>query len=51
MTFAVCARDYITAHAAGWRSAKHAAQWMATLNTYAFPIFGRLPGRLSTSDW
>jgi integrase len=43
MTFADCARDYIIAHAAGWRSAKHAAQWMATLNTYAFPIFGRLP--------
>jgi integrase len=43
MTFAECAEAYIAAHQAGWRNAKHAAQWMATLSTYAFPIFGRLP--------
>jgi len=42
-TFAECARAYIEAHAAGWKSAKHAAQWTATLETYAFPILGKLP--------
>jgi integrase len=26
-----------------WRNAKHAAQWPATLGTYAYPVFGDLP--------
>jgi integrase len=43
MTFAQCASAYITAHAAGWKNAKHAGQWTATLDTYAFPIIGALP--------
>ena len=34
---------YIASHRAGWRNAKHAAQWAATLKTYASPILGRLP--------
>src|SRR5215471_16632358 len=34
MTFAECAEAYIAAHQAGWRNAKHAAQWTATLTTY-----------------
>src|SRR5215831_3072323 len=42
-TFAECADAYIKAHRAGWRNAKHAAQWEATLNTYANPVFGSLP--------
>ena len=42
-TFEECARAYIEAHAPGWKSEKHAAQWTATLETYAFPILGRLP--------
>ncbi|GAB2750065.1 site-specific integrase [Melaminivora jejuensis] len=41
-TFASCADDYIKAHEAGWKSAKHAAQWTATLETYAYPIIGGL---------
>ena len=36
-TFASCAAEYIKAHEAGWKSAKHAAQWSATLEAYAFP--------------
>lgn len=43
MTFRQCAEAYITAHAAGWRNPKHAAQWPATLETYVYPVFGSLP--------
>ncbi len=34
-TFEACAQAYIEAHRTSWRNAKHAAQWDATLNTYA----------------
>ncbi|HZS85299.1 MAG TPA: integrase arm-type DNA-binding domain-containing protein [Stellaceae bacterium] len=40
--FADCARRYVEAHKAGWRNAKHAAQWESTLKTYAEPILGRV---------
>jgi integrase len=43
MTFNQCVKAYITAHRAGWRNVKHAAQWISTLETYASPIFGTLP--------
>jgi hypothetical protein len=43
MTFAECADAFITAHAPGWRNEKHAAQWRATLKTYAEPLLGGLP--------
>src|SRR5258708_23577467 len=33
LTFHVCAEQYIAAHRAGWRNAKHAAQWVATVKT------------------
>jgi integrase len=42
-TFKQCAENYIKSHRAGWRNAKHAAQWGATLATYAEPIIGSLP--------
>ncbi len=42
-TFKEVAAGYITSHAAGWRNAKHAAQWTATLTTYAYPVFGDRP--------
>lgn len=42
-TFIRCAEGYIDAHRSGWKSAKHAAQWSATLQTYAFPTFGDRP--------
>ena len=35
--------SYIAAHKAGWHNPKHAAQWTATLATYAEPIIGALP--------
>jgi integrase len=43
ISFDQCADGYIEAHRAGWRSAKHAAQWPATLSQYASPVFGKLP--------
>ena len=43
VTFEACAERYIAAHRAGWRNAKHAAQWPATLNAYVYPVFGTLP--------
>jgi integrase len=43
VTFKQCAEAYINAHRAGWRNDKHAAQWSATLSTYAYPKIGALP--------
>lgn len=43
ITFRECADAYIAAHKAGWRNAKHAAQWPSTLATYAHPKIGDLP--------
>lgn len=42
LTFEACAKAYMAAHEAGWRSAKHAQQWRTTLETYAYPVFGNL---------
>jgi integrase len=43
MSFQQCAERYIASHKAGWRNAKHAAQWPSTLGTYVYPAFGSLP--------
>jgi integrase len=43
VTFDKCAEDYIAAHRASWKNAKHADQWKNTLATYASPVFGALP--------
>ncbi len=45
ITFRDAAEAYINAHKAGWRNAKHANQWRATLKTYAYPVFGSFPVR------
>jgi integrase len=42
LTFEQCARKYIEANKAGWKSAKHASQWASTLETYAYPVLGSL---------
>ena len=34
MTFGQCCGKYIEAHRSGWKNAKHAGQWDATLRTY-----------------
>jgi integrase len=41
-TFEQSARAVHAAHAKGWRNAKHSAQWLSTLEQYAFPHFGAL---------
>ena len=43
MTFEECADSFIDANSSGWKSAKHADQWRATLKTYAYPVIGSLP--------
>ena len=42
MTFSQCAEKYIEANRAGWKNPKHADQWKSTLETYAYPIVGKL---------
>lgn len=42
-TFRALAEAVIAQKAAGWKSAKHAAQWRATLDAYAFPVLGEMP--------
>jgi hypothetical protein len=42
MTFKACAEKYIASHKTGWKNDKHAAQWPATLTTYAYPAIGGL---------
>ncbi|HEU0044212.1 tyrosine-type recombinase/integrase [Sphingomonas sp.] len=42
-TFEECARAYVESQRAGWKNEKHAKQWSATLETYAYPVFGSLP--------
>jgi integrase len=40
ITFKEAAERYVAAHSPSWRNAKHRAQWSATLDRYAFPVFG-----------
>jgi integrase len=43
LKFKECAEGYIAAHESSWKSKKHADQWRATLETYAYPVIGNLP--------
>lgn len=43
MTFMDCAMAYIAAHEASWRNPKHVYQWKQSLQSYAYPVFGKLP--------
>lgn len=40
--FSKASEQYINAHKVGWKNAKHAAQWTATLETYADPVIGNI---------
>lgn len=42
ITFDESAAAYIKSHEAGWTNPKHAAQWRATLGTYASPVIGKM---------
>ena len=41
-TFAQAAEAYIDAHGDTWKNPKHRAQWVSTLETYAYPHMGQL---------
>ena len=41
-TFAQCTEKYLAVHGDKWKNAKHATQWRATLQTYAYPVIGNL---------
>jgi integrase len=50
-TFKAAAAALVESKRAGWRNAKHAAQWMATLEAHAFPMIGDLPvATIDTDD-
>ncbi|OYU26355.1 MAG: integrase [Burkholderiales bacterium PBB2] len=42
ITFQTAAEAYISAHGDTWRSAKHLAQWTASLKNYVYPVIGDL---------
>lgn len=42
-TFEWCSRKYIDERKGEWKNTKHQAQWLSTLETYAFPLIGPLP--------
>jgi integrase len=42
-TFKVLAAEVLETLKPGWRNAKHAHQWLRTLETFAFPIIGDKP--------
>lgn len=42
ITFSAAAHALIDAKSDEWRNAKHRAQWSSSLETYAFPIIGKL---------
>ena len=43
ITFTEATERYISAHAVKWTNAKHAAQWRASVEQYAYPVIGTLP--------
>jgi len=43
MLFKGCAERYIADREDGWKNAKHAQQWTATLEQYAYPKLGKVP--------
>lgn len=42
-TFSEAAEKVHAEHAPSWKNEKHAAQWLTTLKTYAYPEIGSLP--------
>lgn len=44
-TFEQCAERYITSMEGNWKSAKSPQQWRNTLETYAYPVMGKIAAR------
>jgi integrase len=42
MTFDKATETYIAQHRSGWKNPTHAAQWPASLKTYASPVIGKM---------
>jgi integrase len=40
VTFKAVAQEFVSQNRAGWRNAKHAKQWEATLQAYVYPLIG-----------
>lgn len=49
VTFGQCCEQYIDAHRAGWRNAKHADQWDSTLRTHAALLWPLDVGAIDTA--
>jgi integrase len=50
-TFEVCARKVHESRKAQWRNGKHQAQWLKTVELYAFPSIGQMPiNRIGTAE-
>lgn len=50
-TFADAAKATLEHHRGAWKNAKHADQWINTLTTYVFPVFGETRvDRVETAD-
>jgi integrase len=43
ITFGECADTYVRAHRAGWRSVRHATNWVRSLEVHVTPVLGGLP--------
>ena len=43
MAFRACTEQYISSQSAGWKSVKHASQWIRSIEIYVYPVFGDLP--------
>jgi len=48
-SFEWCSKTYIDAQAPGWKSGKHAKQWLSTLQRYAFPEIGAVDVAMITT--
>jgi integrase len=46
LTFDAAAEQYAAAHRAGWRSSKHATQWLTSLAMHVSPIIGMMPAQV-----
>lgn len=50
-TFEAVSRSVHAAHLKTWRNGKHTAQWLTTLEGYAFPVIGDVPvNKVETGD-
>ena len=47
-SFREAAKLVFTENKSSWRNAKHRAQWLSTLETYAFPLIGDAPVEAQT---